>query len=127
LIVPTLRVVTPRLTLCVNVDAKYPARHFHAGVGTIRKSRYAINPCSSPACRRQRSPERHRRQAGLLQGGTSFAAGSRQIVGKPASHAFGSIKSGAVILSPHAAFDFALLANIFHLPRRTCGAKTSPV
>jgi hypothetical protein len=30
LIVPTLRVVTQRLTLCVNVDAERPGRHSHA-------------------------------------------------------------------------------------------------
>jgi hypothetical protein len=58
---------------------------------------------------------------------SGFAAGSRQIVGKPASHAFGRIKRRAVILSSRAAFDFALLADMFHLPRRTSGAKTSNV
>ena len=39
LIVPTLRVVTQRLTLCVNGDAERPDRHSHAERGNDQGGR----------------------------------------------------------------------------------------
>jgi hypothetical protein len=51
LIVPTLRVVTQRLTLCVNGDAERPGRHSHAERGNDQKPVGARLPaiCREPA------------------------------------------------------------------------------